>query len=158
MADRACYKSPLDLWCGTFSLNSKVTFFILIINASQITKTSEQSRSPLIWFCDAHTYLFFLMRCCPYLPPLSLSVSFSLPGILFFTSLSFALCLLLLGYKSSAASAAAPLLPHDIIFQCCYWTRWVAERGGPAFLHHCEGQGVLTLCALLQMSMQNKGE
>lgn len=155
MANRACYKNtefPLDLWCGTFSFNSKVTFFILIIIASQITKTSEQSKYPLIWFCVAYTYLFSLMRCCPYLPPLFLSVSFALPGILVFTSLSFALCLLLLRYKSSAASAAHPS------FRMTSSSSAAIGRGewqsvSPSLWR----TGVLTLCALLQVSMQNRG-
>ncbi len=114
MANRACYENtefPLDLLCGTFSFNSKVTLFILIINACQITKISDQSKSPLFWYCVAYTYLFSLMRCCPYLPPLSLSVCLFLSPwypLFFFTSLSFALCLLVLGYKRSAASAAHP--------------------------------------------------
>lgn len=114
MADRACYKSPLDLWCSTFSLNSKVTFFILIINASQITKTSEHRKSPLIWFRDAHTYLFSLMRCCPYLPPLSLFLSLSLSLVSSFSPPSLLLHAPRIQELRSISSSTPPTAWHHL--------------------------------------------
>lgn len=71
----ACCKNtefPLDVWCGTFNLWIKGNLFFLVINV-EIRKTSEHSLS--FDFVHAHTYLFSLMRCCPYLPP---SLSFCL--------------------------------------------------------------------------------